>query len=142
MFKSYSFLILAITLEVVGTMLLPISQNFTKVVPTFTLIVAYILSFYCLTFALQSIPIAIVYATWAGLGVFLIAFLGIIFFQQNISWQVVCGLFLIVIGVAIVNTFSSHDIQVRQKLSKQQSTSVVPPKLTMVSGLTTRAFVL
>lgn len=110
MFKSYSFLILAITLEVVGTMLLPISQNFTKVAPTFTLIVAYILSFYCLTFALQSIPIAIVYATWAGLGVFLIAFLGIIFFQQSISWQVVCGLFLIVIGVAIVNTFSSHDI--------------------------------
>ncbi len=110
MFKSYSFLILAITLEVVGTMLLPVSQNFSKMVPTAGLIIAYILSFYCLTFALHSIPIAIAYATWAGLGVFLVAFLGTIFFQQNLSWQVVCGLFLIVTGVAIVNTFSSNNI--------------------------------
>ena len=110
MLKSYLFLILAITLEVIGTMLLPVSQNFTKFEPTVVLIVAYILSFFCLTFALQSIPIAIVYATWAGLGVFLIALLGMIFFQQNLSWQVVSGLFLIVIGVALVNTFSSHNV--------------------------------
>ena len=110
MLKSYLFLILAITLEVIGTMLLPVSQNFTKFSPTVVLIVAYVLSFFCLTFALHSIPIAIVYATWAGLGVFLIALLGMIFFQQNLSWQVVSGLFLIVIGVAIVNTFSSHNV--------------------------------
>ena len=32
--KSYIFLSLAISLEVFGTMMLPLSQNFTKITPT------------------------------------------------------------------------------------------------------------
>ena len=82
MIKSYLFLALAILFEVAGTMLLPFSQNFTKLAPTVGLIIAYIVSFYFLTFALQSIPIGIVYATWAGLGVFLIAILGKVFLMN------------------------------------------------------------
>ena len=34
MFKTYSFLLIAIFCEVAGTMLLPVSQNFTKIIPT------------------------------------------------------------------------------------------------------------
>ena len=67
---SYIYLAGAILCEVIGTMLLPLSENFSKPLPSFASIAAYILAFYFLTFALQSIPIAIVYATWAGLGVF------------------------------------------------------------------------
>ena len=110
MIKSYLFLILAILFEVAGTMLLPVSQNFTKLAPTIGLMFAYIVSFYFLTFALQSIPIGIVYATWAGLGVFLIAILGKVFFDESLSWQVMIGLLFIVIGVAIVNSFSTHNV--------------------------------
>jgi len=72
--------------EVAGTMLLPASENFTKLAPTIGLMFAYIVSFYFLTFALQNIPIWIVYATWAGLGVFLIAILGKVFFDETLSW--------------------------------------------------------
>ena len=87
-------------------MLLPISQNFTKIIPTTTLVVFYLLSFYLITFVVDKIPIAIVYATWSGLGVFTIAILGYIFFRQTLSWQSVLGLFLIVIGVVLVNSFT------------------------------------
>tara|TARA_B100000963_G_scaffold150315_1_gene131065 strand:+ start:140 stop:475 length:336 start_codon:yes stop_codon:yes gene_type:complete len=104
--KSYIFLSAAIILEVTGTMLLPISQNFTKIVPTVALVAAYVSSVYCLTFALKTIPIAVVYASWAGLGVFLIAILSKFVFDQSLSWQVIIGLILIVIGVILVNTFS------------------------------------
>ena len=110
MIKSYLFLTLAILFEVAGTMLLPVSQNFTKLAPTVGLIIAYIVSFYFLTFALQSIPIGIVYATWGGLGVFLIAILGKVFFDETLTWQVMIGLLFIVIGVAIVNSFSTHNM--------------------------------
>ena len=34
MVKTYIFLIAAIFCEVAGTMLLPVSQNFTKLIPT------------------------------------------------------------------------------------------------------------
>ena len=109
--KSYIFLSIAIILEVFGTMLLPISQNFTKIVPTFALVTAYVCSFYFLTFALKAIPIAVVYASWAGFGVFLIAILSKFLFDQSLSWQVILGLILIIVGVILVNTFAgSHGV--------------------------------
>jgi len=59
---------------------------------------------------LHKIPIAIVYATWSGLGIFTIAILGYIFFKQSLGWQAILGLFLIVAGVVLVNSFSSKVI--------------------------------
>tara|TARA_B100000780_G_scaffold131297_1_gene92055 strand:+ start:367 stop:699 length:333 start_codon:yes stop_codon:yes gene_type:complete len=108
--KTYLVLIFAIFFEVGGTMLLPISQNFTKIIPTATLTVFYLLSFYLITFVVDKIPIAIVYATWSGLGVFTVAILGYILFKQSLSWQAVLGLFLIVFGVVLVNSFSVKTI--------------------------------
>jgi len=87
-------------------MLLPVSQNFTKIIPTAALTVLYLLSFYFITFVVDKVPIAIVYATWSGLGVFTVAILGYILFKQSLSWQAVLGLFLIVTGVVLVNSFS------------------------------------
>ena len=103
---AYVYLIVAVFSEVIGTMLLPVSENFTKPIPTIGLTIAYILAFYFLTFALKSIPIAVVYATWAGLGVFLISILGYFVYEQALQWQSILGLILIVIGVVIVNTFA------------------------------------
>ena len=110
MIKTYLILIVAIFFEVGGTMLLPVSQNFTKIIPTTTLTIFYLLSFYLITFVVDKIPIAIVYATWSGLGVFTVSILGYIFFKQSLSWQAVLGLFLIVMGVVLVNSFTVKTI--------------------------------
>ena len=110
MVKTYIFLIAAIFCEVAGTMLLPVSQNFTKLIPTVALSVFYLTAFYLLTFVVNKLPIAIVYATWSGLGIFTIAILGYIFFKQTLSWQAILGLFLIIVGVVLVNSFSSETI--------------------------------
>ena len=110
MIKTYLFLIVAIFCEVSGTMLLPVSQNFTKIIPTAALTVLYLSSFYLLTFVVDKISIAIVYATWSGLGIFTIAILGYVFFKQTLSWQAVLGLFLIFIGVVLVNSFTIKTI--------------------------------
>jgi len=105
MVKTYSFLLIAIFCEVAGTMLLPVTQNFTKIIPTLFLSIFYLVSFYLMTFVMDKLPIAIVYATWSGLGVFTIAILGYFFFKQTLAWQAIVGLFLIVIGVILVNTY-------------------------------------
>ena len=105
MFKTYLFLIGAIFCEVAGTMLLPVSQNFTKIIPTTLLTIFYLCAFYLLTFVVNKLPIAIVCATWIGLGIFTIAIRGYIFFKQTLAWQVILGLFLIVVGVILVNSF-------------------------------------
>ena len=107
---SYIYLFGAIICEVFGTMLLPASKNFTKPLISIILVVAYMISFYLLTFALKEIPIAIAYSTWAGAGIFLITLLGYLFYGQSLQWQSLVGLLLIAVGVAIVNTFKNQEI--------------------------------
>ena len=106
---SYIYLFGAVICEVIGTMLLPLSENFTKPLPSISLLAAYILAFYLLTFALEGISIAIVYSTWAGLGVMLISILGNLLYGQALQWQSILGLILIVIGVILVNSFAVTD---------------------------------
>ena len=60
-------------------------KNFTKPFPTVTLVICYLAAFYLLTFAIRSIPVPIVYATWSGLGIFTIAIVSTLIFKQSIS---------------------------------------------------------
>jgi len=108
--KTYIFLFGAVICEVAGTMLLPATQNFTKITPSAILAICYMSAFYLLTFVVNKIPIAIVYATWSGLGIFSIAILGYVFFKQTLNWQTVLGLFVIIIGIVLVNTYSGKTI--------------------------------
>ncbi len=101
----YIILFFAIAFEVLGTMLLPLSQNFSKPLPSAILLISYGVSFYLLAFLSQKLPLAIVYASWSGLGVFTVAILSYVFYKQTLNWQTIIGLFLIVIGVIIVNFY-------------------------------------
>ena len=102
---SYLFLGAAILFEVSGTLLLPVTQNFSRPFPTIGMVVCYLLAFYCLTFAIKQIPIAIVYAIWSGIGVMLIAIFSAYFYKQMLPWYVILGLIFIVLGVALVNLY-------------------------------------
>lgn len=104
---KYLVLGLAIVLEVAGTLQLPRSENFTKFWPTLTIFVSYSLAFYLLTYAVRDMPVAVVYAIWSGLGVFLVTVLGVVLLGQALPWQGVIGLVLIVIGVILVNSFAA-----------------------------------
>ena len=105
--NPHIILFLAIIFEVVGTMLLPASQNFTKLLPSSILLFSYGISFYLLAVVTQKLPLSIVYATWSGMGVFTVALLSYIFYKQTLNWQSIVGLFLIVVGVTIVNIYKS-----------------------------------
>ena len=106
---SFFYLLIAIICEVIGTMLLSVSENFTKPLPTITFTISYILAFYLLTFAINDIPIAIAYAIWSGLGIFCISILSYFIYGQILQWQSIFGLLLIVLGVIIVNSYSVHN---------------------------------
>ena len=104
----YLTLFAAITFEVLGTMLLPASQNFTRILPTSILIASYGMSFYMLAIVSQKLPLSVVYASWSGIGIFSIAILSYIFYKQSLNWQTILGLFFIVIGVTIVNIYKAQ----------------------------------
>ena len=102
---SYLYLAGAIICEVIGTLLLPYSKNFTKLYPSVFLVVFYISAFVFLSFAVREIPLTIVYATWCGMGIFLVSILSYFLFGESIAWQGMVGLVMIVVGVTLVNGF-------------------------------------
>ena len=106
--KNYLLLFVAIGLEVLGTMLLPATQSFTKLLPSTVSAVSYMLSVSLLAVLAQKLPLAVIYSSWAGLGVFSVALLSYIFYKQTLNWQTIAGLFLIVLGVTIVNIFKGE----------------------------------
>ena len=106
----YFYLLIAIFCEVICTLLLPVSKNYTILLPIIPLSIAYILAFYFLTFSLKSIPIAIVYATWSGLGIFSISIISYLIYGQTLQWQSSLGLLFIIIGVILVNIFQSNNL--------------------------------
>ena len=105
--NPYITLFLAIIFEVLGTVLLPVSQNFTKPLPTAVLLFSYGISFYFLAIVSQKLPLSLVYASWSGICVFTVALLSYIFYKEALNWQMISGLFLIVLGVTIVNIYKS-----------------------------------
>ncbi|MDG1298883.1 MAG: SMR family transporter [Paracoccaceae bacterium] len=104
----YITLFAAVALEVLGTMLLPVTKSFTKALPSIIVILSYGISIYFLAILSQKLSLAIIYASWAGLGVFSVTFLSYIFFKQTLNWQTIIGLFLIVVGVIIVNLYKGQ----------------------------------
>ena len=104
----YLILFLAIGFEVFGTMLLPVTHNFTRLLPTIVLLCSYGISFYLLAYLSQKMSLPVIYASWAGLGVFSVALLSYVFFQQSLNWQSILGLFFIVVGVTLVNVYKGE----------------------------------
>ena len=104
------YLLLAIVFETSATTLLKFSDGFTKLLPTLASIMLYILSFYCLSTCLKTVPIGIAYAIWSALGIVLITVVGIVAFKQTPDWAAIIGLLLIILGVGVINLLSKMSI--------------------------------
>lgn len=105
----YIWLFFAILTETLGTTALQASQQFTRFWPALAVVVFYGLSFYCMSFALRSMPVGIVYAIWSGLGIVLIAGIGFVLFGQKLDMPALLGLALIISGILIIHLFSASN---------------------------------
>ena len=104
---QYVFLAAAIISEVIGTSALAASDRFSELIPSVIVVIAYGLAFYFLGLTLKFMPVGIVYAIWAGLGIALIALVGWVLFDQTLDLAAIAGITLIVAGVVVINLFSS-----------------------------------
>jgi small multidrug resistance pump len=103
---TYLILFLAIAAETVGTTALQASQQFTRLGPSILVIVAYALSFWLLSLTLRTMPVGIVYAIWSGLGIVLIALIGLAVFGQKLDLPAILGMGLILSGILVIHLFS------------------------------------
>lgn len=103
---TYIYLIFAVLAETIGTSALQASQQFTRFWPSVLVVVSYGVAFYLLSLTLRTLPVGIVYALWAGLGIVFIALIGWLVFSQRLDAPAVIGLGLIISGIAVIQIFS------------------------------------
>jgi small multidrug resistance pump len=93
----------AIGTEVAGTLALRASDGLTKLVPSIIVVAGYLASFGLLALVLKTLPVGIVYAIWAAVGVALVAVLGKLMFNDPVPPIAMVGMVLIVAGVVLVS---------------------------------------
>lgn len=103
---TYLYLLTAVVFETIGTSALQASEQFTRPRPVIITLACYGITFYFLSLALRGMPVGVAYAIWSGLGIVLIALIGLIWFGQKLDTPALVGLGLIVAGVAVINLFS------------------------------------
>ncbi len=103
---SYVYLGIAILSEVIATSALKASNEFSRLLPSVAVVLGYAIAFYFLSLTLRTMPVGIAYAIWSGVGIVLIALVGVLWFGQSLDWAAIVGMGLIVAGVIVVNGFS------------------------------------
>ncbi len=105
---TYLFLALAVIAEVIATSSLKATEEFTKVIPTIIMIVAYLVSFYFMTLVLKFIPLGITYAIWSGVGIVLVTLVGAWRYKEIPDLPSILGMGLIITGVVVIHVFSKN----------------------------------
>lgn len=102
---GWFWLIGSILSEVVGTTFLKLASNGGKHVVGYTIgvVVFYVTSFALLSVAMRYFSLSTVYATWSGLGVLLLAVIGVIAFGDQINALKIVSIILVIAGIVGLN---------------------------------------
>lgn len=103
---AYLYLAIAIIAEVIATSSLKASHSFTKLAPSLLVVVGYTTAFYCMSLCMEKISIGVAYAIWSGVGILLLAGVGVVVYGQKLDAAAIVGFLLILAGIAVLNLFS------------------------------------
>ena len=95
-------------LEVGFAMMLKLSNNFTKILPSVGFLIFASGSFSLLAWSLKVLPIGTAYAVWTGIGAAGTAILGMVIFKDPVSLARITAIAFIIIGVILLNFSSSN----------------------------------
>jgi small multidrug resistance pump len=102
-FMCWLWLLAAIVLEVTATLLLKLSNGFTRVGLTAAMASCYVGSFYLMAISLKQMEVGTVYAVWSALGTALVVGAGVLFFRESMTAMKLVSITLIVLGVISLN---------------------------------------
>tara|TARA_B000000557_G_scaffold35082_1_gene25499 strand:- start:102 stop:446 length:345 start_codon:yes stop_codon:yes gene_type:complete len=102
-FSGYLYLLLAVALGITSNGLLKTTNGFTNLLPTLVCIITIILCLFCLSKAMEMIPVGFAYATYGGLTITAVTIFAILKYNQLPNIYGTIGIVLIIIGVILVN---------------------------------------
>lgn len=98
-YTGWILLALAIGLELSGTILMRVSDGFTRLWPSILMFICYGASFTLLNFAVKYMPLGVAYAIWSGVGITLIGVVGHYFLGERLKAMSVVWMGFILIGI-------------------------------------------
>ncbi len=101
--SGYIFLFLAIILGIAANGFLKTTNGFTNIYPTIFCAISIILCLFCLSKAMNIIPVGFTYATYGGITITAVTIFGIFKYNQLPNIYGTIGIILIIIGVILVN---------------------------------------
>ncbi|OBZ09344.1 MULTISPECIES: multidrug efflux SMR transporter [Bacillales] len=106
---GWTFLLLAIVLELSGTVSMKYSAGFSRFWPSVLMFIFYGASFTMLNFALSYMNVSVAYAIWSGIGIILITMVSFIIFHEKLPISSLLWIAVIVVGVVGLNmSVKSH----------------------------------
>lgn len=96
---GWILLALAVCLEAMATFAAKYANGFTNPVPSVITVIAFILSFVALTFALNTIDVSLAYPVWTGGAVCLVALIGVLVFREELNFFKIFSTILVIFGV-------------------------------------------
>ncbi len=102
--SGYIFLILGVILGIVSNGFLKSTNGFTNITPTIFCIITIVACIFCLSKAMNIIPVGFTYATYGGLTITAVTLFGIFKYNQIPNLFGVLGIVLIIIGVVLLNS--------------------------------------
>ena len=103
---GYFYLSIAIVTEVIATLAVKSSQEFTKLWPSVVVVIGYVLSYYFMALTFKTISIGVTYAIWCGVGIVAITIAGYLMHNESLNAGVLAGIGLISLGVVVVSLFA------------------------------------
>ena len=105
LFSGYIYLILAIITGIASNGFLKTTEGFTKLTPTIFCVTSIVICLFCISKAMTIIPVGFTYATYGAMTITAVTLFGVFKYNQTPNLYGTIGLFLIVIGVVLLNFF-------------------------------------
>ena len=101
--SGYIYLLLAIVLGITSNGFLKSTNGFMNIGPAIFCAVSIVACIFCLSKAMNIIPVGFTYATYGGLTITAVTIFGILKYNQLPNIYGTIGIVLIIIGVILVN---------------------------------------
>ena len=102
--SGYIYLFLAIISGIASNSFLKTTESFTKLYPTIFCIISIVFCIFCLSKAMNIIPVGFTYATYGGVTIAAVTLFGVFKYNQIPNLYGVIGIALIIVGVILLNT--------------------------------------
>ncbi|MDH1628964.1 SMR family transporter [Pseudomonas mosselii] len=100
--RSWIYLIVAITFEVIGTASMKLAATHFPVLGHAVMYVMICLSYFFLALAVKRVPVGVAYALWEGFGIVLITLISVLWLGESLGWTKVLGLAVMIAGILLV----------------------------------------